>query len=740
MSIYERQNKRSKQSHPIDDASIIPIQATDSQGQPVTKLKKQKACLTCRRAKLKCEIPVPGEPCKRCISTGVECKFRTRTHDEEWQSSVESRISQLADKVDRMSQSMENFLNHMNSGSEFVNQTKFQTSGNLPSPPTSSVTRKSSDNPNNEASSLFKGYVDLNSTKTGGPFSPFSVPNHTTLSGASALLAQTHVHNTTNQVNFGDSSNGPNATSGFLSILDELLDPDNLDSIKSDNSVSDIKQMNFEPVGLDPIFDNPESTSDHIAANSTKENMNSLTVGSLDPRPNVIKKGVISQSAAEELVDFFHSNLSSQLFGFRLQIGHFPYLPEGKSTLTPLITGVICLASSERILSDNLRSLVGNLLVDLDDFSFKPAITQYYSSQNQESIDDDELDLELGVGPEEIVAMCIASIFCDMSTRPNPKKSTIDGCNSSSHMIAQVAFKWARGFLKTSMLSVPPQMTIGEACGYLPPRRQLGLENWLRLWLFTYVVESQASFYSSRPSKMYDPTSFCTLLLEASAPGHPNDNSRDKQLVAHARICTLLRQARQTLDSRDWLNSNLSDTRSCLDGWNEELESWRRVNLPESALIAADQWPATSLTLFYLFARLYINQIAIGDSIMQSQEENFGTSSERWRYATAAVKAAAQMLDAVAEEPLCSTWSLLPLIYIKMISLAAGVLLKSVHVLDKIAPVVTIEQIRVSVIKVAEILKNGAPGQSETHLARATSASLINQVAKLQPTARSLQT
>ena len=52
MSIYERQNKRSKQSHPIDDASIIPIQATDSQGQPVTKLKKQKACLTCRRAKV----------------------------------------------------------------------------------------------------------------------------------------------------------------------------------------------------------------------------------------------------------------------------------------------------------------------------------------------------------------------------------------------------------------------------------------------------------------------------------------------------------------------------------------------------------------------------------------------------------------------------------------------------------------------------------------------------------------
>lgn len=52
MSIYEPQNKRSKQSHSVEDASIIPIQATDSQGQPVVKMKKQKACLTCRRAKV----------------------------------------------------------------------------------------------------------------------------------------------------------------------------------------------------------------------------------------------------------------------------------------------------------------------------------------------------------------------------------------------------------------------------------------------------------------------------------------------------------------------------------------------------------------------------------------------------------------------------------------------------------------------------------------------------------------
>ncbi|TIA90288.1 hypothetical protein E3P99_01603 [Wallemia hederae] len=736
MSIYHHQNKKAKQSHSADDSSVIPIQSKDSRGQPVIKMKKQKACLTCRRAKLKCEIPVPGQPCRRCLTAGVECKFRTRAHDDEWQTSVEDRLCYLSDKIDAMAQSIDNFFSHMESTQRFQNAPKFSASGQL-SPPTTSVTRKSSDKSTHEPSSLFKGAVDFGNHRPQGPLSPFSVPNHTTLSGASALLAQTHVNTAPNAVGLEEHhSNGPNATSGFLSILDELLDPENIESTKPDKALSDI--VPFEPVGLAPVFPGQPSSSEDLVASASQEDLKTLGSGSLDPRPNVIKKGLLSQSSAEDLVDFFHSNLAGQLFGFRLQIGHFPYLPEGKSTLTPLITGVICLAASERAPSDNFRCLVGNLMIDLDDFSFQPAITQHYSVDDQDALDNDELDLELGIGPEEIVAMCIASVFCDVSTRPG-KKQNPEGCATTSHALAQVAFKWARGFLKTSMLSVPPQMTIGEACGYLPPRRQLGLENWLRLWLFTYVIESQASFYSSRPSKMYDPTSFCTLLLEASAQGHPADHNRDKHLVAHARICTLLRQARQTLDSRDWLNAGTADTRSCLDTWNEELESWRRINLPESALSAADQWPATSLTLFYLFARLYINQISIGDSGDDSHVDNFGTSGERWRYATAAVKAAAQMLDAVAEEPLCSTWSLLPLIYIKMISLAAGVLLKSVHVLEMIAPVVTVEQIHVSVLKVAEILRNGAPGQAETHLARATSASLVNQVNKLQAKRRSVK-
>ena len=409
--------------------------------------------------------------------------------------------------MNHMSQLLDNFFNKVGG----LNETdKSVLNHTLPSPPTSNVTRKSSNNNQDSepsTSSLVKNYSTTNfeyDSKPHVPLSPYSVPNHNTLSGASALLAQTHVYGNDNNQSLkvdNDNHNGSTATSGFLSILDELLDPttDTITQSKPsnntlNNSTDDILSSSVQ---LGTIFDNPLQSTPSTSSNSngifnpisSQNIMKSLGVGSLDPRPNVIKKGVVSQPAAENLIDFFHTNLSTQLFGFRVQIGHFPYLPEGKPTLTPLITGVICLVASERIPNENLRLPVGNLMIDLDDFSFKPAIEQANVLKDEDG-DEDDLDLELGIGPEEIVAMCIASVFCDISTKPNNNNNRMnntDSSNSSSLALAQVAFKWARGFLKTSMLSVPPQMTIGEACGYLPPRRQLGLENWLRLWLFTFV-------------------------------------------------------------------------------------------------------------------------------------------------------------------------------------------------------------------------------------------------------------
>ena len=49
-------NKRFKSDvtgESFEDNSVIPVRGTDSSGQPIVKMKKQKACLTCRRAKVR---------------------------------------------------------------------------------------------------------------------------------------------------------------------------------------------------------------------------------------------------------------------------------------------------------------------------------------------------------------------------------------------------------------------------------------------------------------------------------------------------------------------------------------------------------------------------------------------------------------------------------------------------------------------------------------------------------------
>lgn len=110
------------------------------------------------------------------------------------------------------------------------------------------------------------------------------------------------------------------------------------------------------------------------------------------------------------------------------------------------------------------------------------------------TLDAPDLDLELGIGPEEITALCAAATFT---------------CSDKSDAMARTVFEWTRGYLKVSFTyshltapqlifkvnfhiqtfkNPPPHpLTLGEVCGLLPPRRNLTFENWLRLWLFAYV-------------------------------------------------------------------------------------------------------------------------------------------------------------------------------------------------------------------------------------------------------------
>jgi len=78
-------------------------------------IKKQKACLNCRRSKLKCVVDEErGGACVRCITRNEECRFKSRSHDDEWQETTSNRLDMLTQAVEQLSYSMDMVMQHLN--------------------------------------------------------------------------------------------------------------------------------------------------------------------------------------------------------------------------------------------------------------------------------------------------------------------------------------------------------------------------------------------------------------------------------------------------------------------------------------------------------------------------------------------------------------------------------------------------------------------------------------------------
>ncbi|KAF9514496.1 hypothetical protein BS47DRAFT_1343075, partial [Hydnum rufescens UP504] len=77
-------------------------------------VKKQKACLNCRRSKLKCVVDEEhGGACVRCLTRSEECRFKSRTHDEEWQEMTSNRLDDLSRAIEELSYSMNLIMPHL---------------------------------------------------------------------------------------------------------------------------------------------------------------------------------------------------------------------------------------------------------------------------------------------------------------------------------------------------------------------------------------------------------------------------------------------------------------------------------------------------------------------------------------------------------------------------------------------------------------------------------------------------
>ena len=175
-------------------------------------------------------------------------------------------------------------------------------------------------------------------------------------------------------------------------------------------------------------------------------------VGSQDPRLDVVKSGLIRGPDAEILVDLcvrsslfvyklmlmlnwrlsFHAHIAQHLFGFPLQLRQWPYLPSGKPgafhrpapctaadtssslAITPLILGSICMISADRIpryheIAERLASS------DLRDSVLNATPGQSFAQGSDPIVlngAEPDLDLELGIGPEEVRFNGLPPLMC----------------------------------------------------------------------------------------------------------------------------------------------------------------------------------------------------------------------------------------------------------------------------------------------------------------------------------------
>ncbi|SPO26883.1 uncharacterized protein UTRI_10346_B [Ustilago trichophora] len=288
--------------------------------------------------------------------------------------------------------------------------------------------------------------------------------------------------------------------------------------------------------------------------------MATTDVGSKDPRPNVIKQELVSPSDAVVLFRFFAEYLDQYSFGFPT------YRPD--AIMSPMIlTSVVCVASLHHAQLNRLHTPLKNDLIarlQTDDPSFPCSdvyetlfsSSAHRSSHLQSNLHfEKELDPELGIGVEEIVG---ASLFA----------SWFGG--RRAWMASRLARWWSAKFLRQQQH--PAMMTMGEIMSILPPPRDLGKQDLLRVWLSAYVTEIHQACMEGTPSiaGLSSPHAVCDS-LQYSKGMSQRTTVRDRVLIIHSKIAWILSKAYHVAGSGslDWGKgdkscvSKESPTRSC---------------------------------------------------------------------------------------------------------------------------------------------------------------------------------
>ncbi|KAN0059757.1 hypothetical protein ACQY0O_008330 [Thecaphora frezii] len=576
---------------------------------PKPLIKPQKACVLCRRSKVKC-IHEGGPPCKRCQDNKTDCKFRLRADDEDWRERTDETLNRLEGSVDFLMQHHSSCQNNRAATPTAAGPSHGRvetTHAPASSPRSPRVVTKQSP------------FHDVPSTNTYHPYPP---PRGHSTPSSSASLVSTRCMGTDRASSYIGPYDGappingarPSSTkylgfdgaSGLLSQSEpqlcgmaahtrvgityvglargSILDPGFSQNPQPDQTrPSRLIALAQEPAA--PRFHHRHTAAEghaSIAAISPYARPTRF-IGRDDPRLTVISMGLVSMDTACHLFMFFARHLQPHSFGF-------PSYPANEGMTPLIIASILTVASmhepSTRHLHDRLRhEAFAALNVD------------------QEITRDSVLDPELGIGVEEITGACIAA--CWLGGR-------------AAFKVARIARWWAVSYLKH--FEVRSAQTLGEWMTILPPFRQIDLVEKLRIWLMSYVTEAQQAVIHDMPSLIAEsnPAQYCEGLLNsarnssqlkngtsppASATNPASATAQvspsDRQLVAHARIMWILLTAQEVQRevqrrmaeakthspteprsaSREAAAANNAyDTRMLFERWRElldELEAWK---------------------------------------------------------------------------------------------------------------------------------------------------------------------
>lgn len=584
------------------------------------KPKRSQTCFRCRQSKVKCVFELNATSCRRCLRIGFNCELQGRKEPLSWQTRVQHQLAALEGSlqtfIDRQMGSSSSALNaHNNKRSSFprshhspggiisndlASNSEKRRRTNIANVPRASndvqhMGYGSDSHPHAAQSPI---YADVNSTSTS------TYPSTTQFSPRDAQQHQHHQNHQNHQhLTHAASSNAllgslvtstssaayaspPRSRMGEVGGMDAAGQPalPATGSLQGDHALPDEDGV---PTSGERGAFHTQDEHDHASRplsaiqklrmsvlDRKKEllrsgervfpnlyRMATPDVGSKDPRPNVIKQDLVSPSDAVVLFDFFAEYLDQYSFGFPT------YQPD--AIMSPMIlSSVVCIASLHHAQLNRLHAPLKNDLIarlQTDDPSFPCSdvyetlfsSSAYRSSHLQSNFHfEKELDPELGIGVEEIVG---ASLFA----------SWFGG--KRAWMASRLARWWSAKFLRQQQH--PAMMTMGEIMSILPPPRDLGKQDLLRVWLSAYITEIHQACMEGTPSiaGFSSPHAVCDS-LQYSKGLSQRTTLRDRVLIIHSRIACILSKAYHVAGngSTDWpyrdkptAASTVSPSRSC---------------------------------------------------------------------------------------------------------------------------------------------------------------------------------